>query len=1042
MTMRAYASATDRQEKHLRSRALQLLCIAWVACLSGCSGSFQAEPLVEYSTDVVVTGGKPPALVRYLAAGHYLVEIRERDVDLRVRVDAGGQRVELADAFRRHGLHRTVVSLDVPGRVRIELDSVDQRAWKGAAAVRILRWPTAAPGSTPDARLLAFRQLGEGARLIAGRTPDDWRAALEPLRDAGRLFQAAQDLQSAAEAEYQRAWVEVGLLADFEAGRKTAEAALAHFRAAGDEASARRTVLLLSMAQANDAADATPESSRLAKHGVPDATTGRVADALSWFESRELQSDVLAAMAWSASRELAAGRDTEASAASDALRRRARGRHDRYYEVIGTGQLAQLAFRRGDVARAAALYESVLPVIERADSPALHAELQSGLGSALTVFGDFERAQTLHTQALQVLASRGDERGMARELGALAGIQFRCGDVERALTTAESAIALYEHSRDAEGQAAAMRMAGEIASGLGRHALAVQYLRGAERRDRGGSSLARTRVLLAGELRMLGDLRGAEHLLEQAMLYGDAPTRANALSERGRLRIAQNRRIEALGDLRAADEAFSTLHLDFNRIHSSAELSFALLATGAIDAAGRAADLAVGIESRIRSKTVSPEARARLLSASYSPYEARVEVDLATGTDRNAATWRAFQTAERVRARSLADRLSRGGQWQRAGAPTAGIPAIADARPDVQAALPADAAVLAYFVGDRRSHAWLLTRTELRHAELPGRREIQDLVARFVEWRRAGAMSTPQLSFEKLSGGLLEGLDAQRLLILPDGPLHGLPFAALPLSDSRPRELLIDRFVISAAPSLAVALRPADKPAGAMRVAVISDPVYTPDDRRLTQATQGASRFRGAGEFSDRLARLPYSAIEARAVARSFDDANVIELAGFDATAQRVMRLPSRDLAVLHFATHAMVREDAPEESALFLSEFAPDGTTLSQDRLTTEDISRSGLRADVVVLSGCATGDGRELRGEGVLGLTYGFLANGSHTVIASLWPVEDALTARFMKEFYAAYRVSGRVNESLRTAQLRTRDSAGPTVWSSFVVRASTLQ
>ncbi len=84
-------------------------------------------------------------------------------------------------------------------------------------------------------------------------------------------------------------------------------------------------------------------------------------------------------------------------------------------------------------------------------------------------------------------------------------------------------------------------------------------------------------------------------------------------------------------------------------------------------------------------------------------------------------------------------------------------------------------------------------------------------------------------------------------------------------------------------------------------------------------------------------------------------------------------------------------------------------------------------MRADVVVLSGCAAGDGRELRGEGVLGLTYGFLANGSHTVIASLWPVEDALTARFMEEFYAAYRASGRASDALRTAQLRTRGTRG---------------
>jgi CHAT domain-containing protein len=90
-------------------------------------------------------------------------------------------------------------------------------------------------------------------------------------------------------------------------------------------------------------------------------------------------------------------------------------------------------------------------------------------------------------------------------------------------------------------------------------------------------------------------------------------------------------------------------------------------------------------------------------------------------------------------------------------------------------------------------------------------------------------------------------------------------------------------------------------------------------------------------------------------------------------------------------------------------------------------------------VLSGCATGDGPELRGEGVLGLTYGFLANGSNAVISTLWPVEDALTARFMEQFYAAYRLTGRVPEALRIAQLRTRDTDGAMVWSSFVVRAS---
>jgi CHAT domain-containing protein len=132
--------------------------------------------------------------------------------------------------------------------------------------------------------------------------------------------------------------------------------------------------------------------------------------------------------------------------------------------------------------------------------------------------------------------------------------------------------------------------------------------------------------------------------------------------------------------------------------------------------------------------------------------------------------------------------------------------------------------------------------------------------------------------------------------------------------------------------------------------------------------------------------------------------------------------------------------KDSPERSALFLSEYTPDGTLLDDSQLTAGDIMRSGLSAQVVVLSGCATGDGSTLRGEGVLGLTYGFLANGAGSVVASLWPVEDATTARFMNEFYRAYRATGRAAEALRTAQLRTRGNPSAAfVWSSFVVRTN---
>jgi CHAT domain-containing protein len=224
-------------------------------------------------------------------------------------------------------------------------------------------------------------------------------------------------------------------------------------------------------------------------------------------------------------------------------------------------------------------------------------------------------------------------------------------------------------------------------------------------------------------------------------------------------------------------------------------------------------------------------------------------------------------------------------------------------------------------------------------------------------------------------------------------------------------------------------------------VAVISDPVYAADDQRLMLAArESGGTFRGPQQPSvNNLTRLPFSALEAQAVIRSINSADPIQLAGFDATPARVLQLSSIDLAVLHFATHAVARRDAPEQSALYLSEYARDGSLLPESRLTANDIARRGLHAQVVVLSGCATADGGELRGEGVLGLTYGFLANGSRSVVAALWPVEDASTARFMEQFYLAYRASGRTADALRVAQLKTRAAAPAGGWSSFVVRAN---
>jgi CHAT domain-containing protein len=840
-----------------------------------------------------------------------------------------------------------------------------------------------------------------------------------------------------------------------------------------------------------------PEVPRSEQHDLLDRAVGRLERAREYFAGLQLHTDEITALYRTALRPQMLG-DYDACTR---IHRQALGmalaRRDRFFEAGLYSNLGFAAARKGNAGEAVELFERALPLIERDRNPDLYATIIANLGHSLVMLGEFDRALMLHAEALEVFAQRGDDSQTARELAALAAIQFRSGNLERALTTIESSLPLYARAHDRGGLASALRLAGNAAAELEKHDQALEYLRRAEREDKNGTTVERTRVLIAGELRQLGDLEGAERILTPLLKTRNEATLADALAERARLRQRQGRPREALLDLKQAASLYARLKLDFDRIDTGSALAMALLAQGDVNAAAAAADTAIAIETRIRVKAANPEMRARFLAASYAPYEARIEVELAGLAERDPdSLWKAFRVAESLRARSLADRLTQDAALEtlprderaeqlretmtalqlnlerqirrgeatdqeiletrrlidesrarleahlvsHRGVRAGDALAIPESRAAMQAALPEDTAVLAYFVGDQRSHAWLLSRTQLRHTALPGRRGIEELVDDFIARQRAGVRQQEPKAAQLL-GGLLKGIGSKRLLILPDGPLNGLPFAALPLPHS-PREQLIDRFVISAAPSLALALHRVDEPEDDQtRVAVISDPVYTPDDRRLTVAAADAATFRGGEDGEARLARLPYSAIEARAVARAFEGAEIIELAGFNATARRVIELPAKTLDVLHFATHAVARRDAPEQSALLLSEYAADGSPLTNNRLTADDITRSGLRADVVVLSGCATGDGRELRGEGVLGLAYGFFANGSRTVIASLWPVEDALTARFMGEFYEAYRRSGRAADALRTAQLRSRDSATPAVWSSFVIRSNEI-
>jgi CHAT domain-containing protein len=310
-------------------------------------------------------------------------------------------------------------------------------------------------------------------------------------------------------------------------------------------------------------------------------------------------------------------------------------------------------------------------------------------------------------------------------------------------------------------------------------------------------------------------------------------------------------------------------------------------------------------------------------------------------------------------------------------------------------------------------------------------------------------------------------LDRERVVIVADGALHYVPFAALPdprgASDRGPataRAPLIARHEVVFLPSAKVleVLRAnaAPRKASRLAVAVLADPVFEADDPRVrpTAATRTAATaakterpashdlLRAAQDVglgsAGSLPRLPFSRQEAEAIAAVAAPGSVLRALDFDASRATALSSRLADYRIVHFATHGFVDDERPDLSGLVLSMV--DAAGGPQDGfLRLRDVSSLRLPVELVVLSGCRTGLGREIRGEGMLGIVRAFMYAGAPRVVASAWDVDDRATAALMKEFYRAMMVSGRPPAAaLRQAQLAilSRDRwQDPFYWAAFM-------
>ncbi|HET8647555.1 MAG TPA: CHAT domain-containing protein, partial [Vicinamibacteria bacterium] len=278
----------------------------------------------------------------------------------------------------------------------------------------------------------------------------------------------------------------------------------------------------------------------------------------------------------------------------------------------------------------------------------------------------------------------------------------------------------------------------------------------------------------------------------------------------------------------------------------------------------------------------------------------------------------------------------------------------------------------------------------------------------------------------------------QRLLVVPDGVLHLLPWAALRsggayLVESRPVQ-------VTSSATLYAQLTRRETPAERATVVGFGDPDYArrgaPAAGGARAAGNGSAAARALGRL--RLQPLPATRGELEALRAVAPQGAQIWL-GPEATEERAKAVDRR-ARIVHFAAHGFMDEALPLESGLALSIPAADADATENGILQAWEIFEGvRLDADLVTLSACQTALGKEVVGEGLLGLTWAFQYAGARRVLASLWEVSDASTAELMRGFYRHLSAGVPSDESLRRAQaglLRRPATSAPYHWAAFTL------
>ena len=772
---------------------------------------------------------------------------------------------------------------------------------------------------------------------------------------------------------------------------------------------------------------------------------------------------------------------------------------------------ARLRHRRGEYQEALNRYLDAIELLEAMGDTIWEASSLTGIADVYLQMAEVDLALKYWERGLQLVDAAGMKTATADVLIAVGDTYLVKGDDQRALDRFQRALGLAEELGDIRLQAYALRRLGAIYVRRQLPGQAREYL---ERSLKIQATVGdrRLEAEIRGDMGDVYDLLG-EH--DRAVTWfqdalglcrnaGDRLGEARALFGLARASIGLNDLDRARRYAERSTEAAESLRLQVQR----ADLRASYLAS-----VHRYYELHVGVLMRLdrvrphsgmaaAAFEIAERSRARSLleSLNQAGVDRRAEVPLDL-LERETAIVRGFdEWAERQRGsngspkgtraeaaneyRDLEDRYNQIQAEIRTKSPR--YAALTQPAPltlaEVQKQVLDDKTLLIeYALGEERSFLWAVSSTDHVSYELPPQREIESLAQQVYErltarLRGAGVVdrvrrieraddeywNAAQRLSEILLGPVATRMRGKRLLVVAEGALQYLPFAALPVPGTKNHRvpLVLEHEVVSLpSASVLAILRKETRsrtPAEGV-VAVFADPVFESDDPRLRMGNSGRqARTRREAMATDtagaalraaflrdgtlNIPRLAATRLEADTILAAAPEGTRLKAVDFNASRSTVLSPDLAKYRILHFATHGVFNSDQPGLGGIILSMYDKEGRT--QDGfLRLHDIYNLKLPAELVVLSACNTALGKSIKGEGLVGIVRGFMYAGAKRVVASHWKVDDEATAELMGRFYVEmFRQNRTPSAALREAQLamlRTERWQSPFYWAAFVLQ-----